>query len=332
MTQRVFLLALLLGVLGVVFAFSSKDTNTQKHVDTRVMRIVDTLGCKQGKYKIYNAQIKILKYEDFPYYKGNKTVPEVQYADAQSVPLHSYKGKLNYHPVHLAQRALSLLDVYNTTRADKSLDTAQKIAKKLFHLSMEFKSADFFPYTFDFPLHGYKEETMFSPWYSAMAQGQILSLFVRLYEITHDNFYLEVSGKIFNSFNLSHYNVDGMPWVTCVDENGYLWLEEYPRLQPAYTLNGMIFALFGVYDYYRITKNPMAENTLRGAILTIKENIDKFRVENAISHYCLRHPMVRSLKYHKIHIWQLKELYKITGDSVFLESAKSFAADTRSIQ
>ena len=35
-------------------------------------------------------------------------------------------------------------------------------------------------------------------------------------------------------------------------------LEEYPGSPPDHTLNGFIFALYGVYDYYVITRSDAA--------------------------------------------------------------------------
>jgi uncharacterized protein YyaL (SSP411 family) len=310
-------------------------TYTPTKLDTQVSkteeRIIDTSLCSQKEYKIYNQAISILDFNELPYNEGLKVPNKEKYYDDNLIPLHNYKGKLNYHPVVMAQHALHLLDVYNSTQNTKYLNLAKSISDKLISISLSIQSSIFFPYIFDFSLHGYKEDTMHSPWYSGLAQGQIISLFIRLYEITHEGYYLEVSKKIFNSFELSHHNDTGNPWVSCVDENAYLWLEEYPHTPPMHTLNGMVFAIFGIYDLYRITKDTKVEKVLRGAIITIKDNINKFRVPNGISHYCLRHPKIMSLFYHNIHISQLRMLYKITGDNFFLEASNNFFHDTQNM-
>ena len=36
---------------------------------------------------------------------------------------------------------------------------------------------------------------MVAPWYSGMAQGQALSAFIRLYNVTNDDSYLKISSK-----------------------------------------------------------------------------------------------------------------------------------------
>ena len=116
-------------------------------------------------------------------------------------------------------------------------------------------------------------------------------------------------------------------WVSCVDSNGNLWLEEYPRDLPALTLNGKNFAIFGVYDYYRVTKNTIALKVLRAAITTIKTNIYKYRNENDLSWYCQKH-RIKDSGYHLVHIEQLETLYKITDDTLFLKMSKKFKGDT----
>lgn len=332
--------------------------------------INNTLKCSHSEYRIYESTIKILDYKDLPYNKGvtsiwkqsikSNTIKPVTYSDNNpnkhlknikinkkgkkdyyddnSNHLFNYKGKLVYHPVAMAVRGLNILRQYNTTGNIKKLEEVKKIADQLLRISIPYKGVIYFPFTFDHILDRKANAVITSPWYSAMAQGQVLSLFIRLYEITNEKIYLDSSHKIFNSFNTSFYNKENLePWVACVDENKNLWLEEYPQTPASYVLNGMIFAIYGAYDYYRITKDKNAEKILRGSILTIKDTIYKFRVRsgefevnNGISYYCLKYPNLRLPKYHnKVHVGQLEMLYKMTGDDYFLEMSKKFASDTK---
>ena len=49
---------------------------------------------------------------------------------------------------------------------------------------------------------------------------------------------------------------EGNPWISGIDGDNYLWLEEYPDSdQPNKTLNGKIFAIYGLYDFYQLTGN-----------------------------------------------------------------------------
>jgi hypothetical protein len=337
--------------LATELTAATQEANTNK--TESVKKIIKTSTCTNRDYKKYDGEILEVGFSELPYIDGVRVPRRRALHDDNNVSLHQYRGRLNYHPVLIAQDALSLLDAYNTTKTTKYLNSskltpgsllskvasnstkttnylisAEALSDKLLDMSLPVRSSLFFPYTFNFPLHGYQEEAMLAPWYSGMAQGQILSLFVRLYIITKEDHYLDLSRKIVKSFDLVHSDNSDNAWVSCVDENGYLWLEEYPSNPASYTLNGMIFAIYGLYDYYRITKDTSSEDLLRGAIATIKENIYRFRTENGISHYCIRHPRVMSIGYHKIHIGQLKMLHEMTGDGSFLKAAIEFTNDT----
>ena len=60
--------------------------------------------------------------------------------------------------------------------------------------------------------------------------------------------------------------------VRTFDSNGNLWLEEFPSNPPSYVLNGFIYAIFGLYDLYRITKRKDVKNDIDDCILTLKMN------------------------------------------------------------
>ncbi len=286
-------------------------------------------SCNSTTYKTGDFLIKKLNYDDLPYVQHKSTLNKKQFYDSDSVPLHQYQGRFNYHPVFIIQYALDMLDVYVTTQDSFYLTHLEKITDKLLGTSLQIDSAIFFPYSFDFPLHDCDEETMMAPWYSGMAQGQALSLFCRMYEFTNDEKYLNIGHKIFHSFNRLKGD-KAYPWVSCVDKNGNLWLEEYPRDLPCFTLNGMIFSIYGIYDYYRVYPNETAEKILKAAITTIKDNIQKYRNENDVSWYCQKHHNFHGQNptYHKIHIEQLNTLFKITGDSYFKDMASKFEQDT----
>ncbi len=272
-----------------------------------------------------NYSLKILKSSDLPYsacinlkkYKAKFTY------DSNGVPLSTYHNKEVYNPVAMAQVALCLIDLsYKDTAY---LLQSEQIAKKLIGISLEKNNTLFFPYAFNFNLHSNKSNVMQAPWYSAMAQGQVLSVYVRLFERTNKKHYLDIAKKVFNSFN-TYQNQGDNPWVSYVDKKGYLWLEEYPMNNPNFTLNGMIFAIYGIYDYYRVTKDEKASLILKSAIATIEKYISEFRNDGDISYYCLEHK-VMSEKYHMIHVEQLDMLYKITGDKEFQKMHIQFKND-----
>lgn len=288
-------------------------------------------SCNYTIFILDTFLLPVIEDSQLPYLLGRKKEKVYSNIGSDGVPIHFYSdgNKLNYHPVFLAQVGLSMMDVYNTTKNAESLGNAYKVYNKLVDIGLKLDSSIFFPYTFNFPLHGCDEETMMPPWYSGMAQGQALSFFCRLYKATGDSNILEQCEKTFNSFTrLKGQGFD--PWVSCVDKDGYLWLEEYPLDLPCFTLNGMIFAIYGIYDYHRITKSDLALKYLYASITTIKDNILRFRCEDDVSYYCLKHNNYRGRNpdYHKVHIKELRKLSEISGDDYFSEVADIFSKDT----
>ena len=286
-------------------------------------------SCNNTQFTSEHFDIQLLPYEELPYAYQFVSTP-TKTTDDEGVPLHNFRGTLNYHPVHLAQRGLKFLAIYKNTGDKSYYERLVKTIEKLEGISLKVDSAIYFPYTFNFALHGCRKETMRPPWYSGMAQGQALSLIIRTYESTGEKKYLDLSHRLFKSFtNLKGEGYE--PWISCVDAEGNLWLEEYPMELPCFTLNGMIFGIYGIYDYYRITNNELAKEYLLASLLTIKKNIHKFRHKGGVSYYCLKHQNFNATnpEYHKVHIRQLGMLYKFTGDEYFKEMQEKFVDDTK---
>lgn len=221
------------------------------------------------------------------------------------------------------------MDVFHTTNDRTVLKQIEIIAAKLISLSTQKYNARFFPYSINYQNHPNHFHYHEAPWYSGMAQGQVLSVFARLYEITKQKQYLTFCHEIFRSLTLLK-GKKYTPWVVCSDQNKYLWIEEYPSEKPCFTLNGMIFGIYGVYDYYRITENPQARKILQATLTTVKNNLHKYRNKNEPSYYCQVDEM-KIMDYHHIVVEQLFQLYKITKDPFFYRQGKIFEEDTKGL-
>lgn len=159
-------------------------------------------------------------------------------------------------------------------------------------------------------------------WASAYGQGVGLSVLSRAYQISKDQKYIILAEKVLNSFNLD-YKKGG---ILCIDGNEDYWYLEYPSNPPAYVLNGFIFGLFGIYDYWRISNSPKALRYFRRGIRTLKKNLHKYD-KGYWSAYDLEYnKYCAGYNYHKnIHITQLKVLYQITEDEIFNVYANKFS-------
>jgi hypothetical protein len=225
-------------------------------------------------------------------------------------------------------RGLNYYDfLYQFTVLDDSayLNKAEKFTDKLLEISHCNNDAIYFPYNFNWSLHQNKYDILNRPWYSGIAQGQALSVFVRLYRITNDKKYLDVAEKVFKSF-LYTKNLNYDPWIALIDEQGFYWIEEYPCESPTHVLNGFLHGIFGLYDYYLITNSAECKKILLVALTTIFCFIEEYREKNDLSYYCLKHK-AQYENYHLIHIDQLKLLYKITGEKRFEQFSIYFYND-----
>ena len=189
------------------------------------------------------------------------------------------------------------------------------------------RGAWFFPYTFDFAVHGIAADTMRAPWYSGMAQGQALSLFVRLDQATGTAPWRTAADSTAPSFALPP--AAGLPGVVHVDAAGSSWLDEYPltTTRDDLTFNGHNFAIFGLYDYARQTGDVNAALLFDGTAGTaLKYGTSGIRVPNWVSYYCLTH-RVPAGSYHDIHLEQLLTLYSMTRYTVFARLSDSYRDD-----
>lgn len=245
--------------------------------------------------------------------------------DSEGVPLFAFGGDQTYHPVKIAQQALSDLESYRSGGGAHFLDRARREVNRLVREAVTTRDALYYPYRFDFPLGGDTSDMMVAPWYSAMAQGQVLSALVRLFEATDDERLREPMQLTFESF--LRLREEGEPWTVFVDEDGYLWFEEYAKDPPMRVLNGHIFAMFGLYDYHRLTSHSLAAKLFRGGAATVARYGADFRDPGGISRYCLRVPSIRNEKYHLIHQEQLRLLTAMTDDPSFARLADQLAAD-----
>ncbi|MDA8436321.1 MAG: D-glucuronyl C5-epimerase family protein [Actinomycetales bacterium] len=249
--------------------------------------------------------------------------------DASGVRMYLVGGVQHNHPVAQAQYGLRLLDSYRLTGDAAYLTLAVAQAQRIISLRVVSNGAWFYPYDYAFALH--QDPTkglMRAPWFSAMAQGEALSLFTRLFEVTGDTAYRSAADLTFRSF-LARPSAT-RPWVVHVDAARNLWLDEFPHYPAAgsdFTLNGHVFASYGLYDYYVLTHDLRARQLWDGALHTVSVIVPtRIRNPGWISNYCVAHGHP-SPRYHAVHVGQLLELHAMTGSIVFARLADLLAAD-----
>ena len=166
-----------------------------------------------------------------------------------------------------------------------------------------------------------------APWYSALSQGQGISLLVRAHQETGNAAYLEAAQRAFETF-LKTTDEGG---VTFVDSEGYTWFEETIVDPPTHILNGFIWAAWGVYDYHLHTGDRDAARLFAEAVRTLKDNLHRFDAGfwSLYEQSGTRMKMLASPFYHHLHIVQLRVMHRLTGDPVFADYAGRWEAYRR---
>jgi hypothetical protein len=311
-------------------------TPAAAHIDSVTVRLPapnrPLYGERQGERAWRTSGFTPRPVDRRPYTNGLLTEGQLEHpVDEEGVRLYERDGKRYYHPVAIAQYALAQLDVATRTGDEDTLESAAVNAAKLIEVADRHDGGLYFPYGFDFSLGGNKKQTIHAPWWSAMAQGQALSLFVRLHRITGEARWRDAADRTFKT--LDDRGPREEPWSIYVDQHHYLWFEEYAGdTKPLLVLNGHMFAIFGLWDYHRLTKSPKAKVLFDGGVTLLREYLPLFRVDGEASYYCIRAPLClrpswQDEKYHGIVIKQMRIIGDMADDRWFVREARRFRDD-----
>ena len=272
--------------------------------------------------KVTEYSYQELPYLEQPYIRENYISTTIEYFDQDSVPVQIKNGEMYYNPVFTSLYGIRYVDAFIRSEDSYYLTLAKRIADRLVEESRADNQILLFPYNFEFE---YSHEDRFqTPWYSGMAQGRMLTFFVRMYGVTNESKYLEWAHQTFETFKLIK-NQDH-DWIGYIDNENYYWIEEYPAEKPIHVLNGFIYAIYGLYDYYLLTKDEESLHLLNASVTTIENYIGDFRNPGGICSYDLKNRFLNS-DYHDIHVDQLNMLFAITGETYFKEKADLFEND-----
>lgn len=239
--------------------------------------------------------------------------------DSLGIPQLDYHGRIGvqYNPIAIAQYGLGN---YNLWRREADSAGQQKVflvADWLCsHLEPNAGGLAVWNHHFDWEYR----DTLKAPWYSALAQGQGISVLVRAHKESGNAHYLDTARRAFASFQ--HSIEEG--GVAFTDEFGDLWFEEYIVSPPTHILNGFIWALWGVYDFFLATNDVSAQDLFSRGVRTLLHNLDRYDLGfwSLYEQSGTRLPMVASAFYHQLHIVQLRIMHRLTGDAKFAEVAE----------
>lgn len=240
--------------------------------------------------------------------------------DNNGIYLTDYGGNLGkqYNPVSISQYALINYNYYinmgELRYKNDFLKHADWLVKNQVITSQGF---GIWQYNFDFKGNNYNCK---KPWISAMAQGQAMSVLTRAYQLTQEEKYLKTAEKALGSFAV----LDKDGGVRYIDNDGSVFYLEYAcdTEPPARVLNGFIFSLLGLHDYYLTTGNRKALNFFEEGLSTLKTRLLDYDTGKWTTYDLLG--TKASEDYHRLHSKLLYELYFITGDQFFLKTAEKW--------
>lgn len=163
-------------------------------------------------------------------------------------------------------------------------------------------------------------------WYSAMAQGQAMSVLTRAFGVTKNLSYLEAALKATKLFNVRSEHRGVM--TTFLGK--YVWYEEYPTTPSSFVLNGFIYSLIGLYDLKSSCTHVSCKEASRlfdEGMVSLKKMLSFFDTGSG-SIYDLRHfslgvaPNLARWDYHTTHINQLLLLSTIDQDPILSTTAQ----------
>jgi hypothetical protein len=238
--------------------------------------------------------------------------------DPAGIPQLNYHGHIGvqYNPIAIAQYGLGN---YNLWRRNSDSARGQKvflIADWLEqHLELNANGLAVWNHHFDWDYR----DALKAPWYSALAQGQGISLLVRAHKESGDARYLDAAQRAFLSFQ----RPVSQGGVAFTDDSGDLWFEEYIVSPPTHILNGFIWALWGVHDYFLATADKSAQELFSRGVRTLLHNLERYDLGfwSLYEQSGTRLPMVASPFYHRLHILQLRVMHRLTGEEKFAEMA-----------
>jgi hypothetical protein len=228
--------------------------------------------------------------------------------DENGVPMNAGPTGSFYFPINIAQYGFMLHAEWLETGAADTMTTIEHCLAVLEELKTEDEQQCVW-------WHRHYEEKyeIEPPWASAMAQGELISLYLRLWQALDRPNLFETAQKAYRFMHLP-FEERG---VRRRDEHGNLWLEEYPSKEPSFVLNGFIYALFGLYDLYRVTRDEEVRRDIDTCIDTLVARLPDFDSGYWSNYDLQRRELVRYYYQKNVHVPQLAVLEALTGNPVF---------------
>jgi heparosan-N-sulfate-glucuronate 5-epimerase len=251
--------------------------------------------------------------------------------DDAGIPMLDYHGVigLQYNPIAIAQWGLANYNRFRESgdevRLQKTLKAANWLAA---NLEQNAHGLWVWNHHFDWDYR----DTLKAPWYSGLAQGQGVSLLLRAHALAEGSGYQRAAEKAFVA--LTRPIAEG--GVLFEDEQQDLWIEEYIVDPPTHILNGFMWALWGVNDFWLARSDASAKRIFDRGVETLRRNLSAFDTgywslyeQSGNEQSGTRLKMLASPFYHQLHIVQLRVMFMLTADARFAAVAEQWESYSR---
>jgi hypothetical protein len=244
--------------------------------------------------------------------------------DDQGVPYNRATSKYpaTHHPTTIAEYGLAHWNRYLATGDNSSRDAFLVQAHWL--VKHEIRLAEHtggWPIPFTAPDYLAK-----APWLSALTQGNVISVLVRAYLLTHDVSYLEVAHRAVRTFERDIMDCG----VRSSMQDGEFFFEEVAVYPSAHILNGYLFGIFGLYDYINVTNDSRIATLLQKSLFILDNLLDEFDT-GYWSRYELHFQHLAPRFYHALHVIMLNALADYSGNQHYSKVATRWDNYQRSI-
>jgi len=271
----------------------------------------DVHDARLGRYYLVFDEEELKRSIDFHFDAGG--IPVIPtYVDVEPRRRH-------YYPITIGQYALAIFHAW--LRSSREDDWQRFLHLADWFVAHQAGDGCWYAQT-DMPTYRLR-----APWRSAMAQGRGISVLTRAWQCTSQEKYIDGARRA-----LAAFSVPVAQGGITDAYDGRITYEEYPAQPAPHVLNGMIFALFGVWDLVRAQPDDArAAAIFERGVATVEKLLPLYDT-GWWSLYDLYHLEVVTPRnpctahYHDIHIKQLMVMHAITGRERFDAFARRWAA------
>lgn len=236
--------------------------------------------------------------------------------DQEGVPMiGTGDGTYGYFPINVAQYGFMLHADYLENPDPTTLEILKSCLSVLEKLKTEEKG-----HVVWWHHHFERKYKIQPPWASAMAQGEVISFYLRMYQLLSDPSLLETAQKAYRFLQMEGTEKA----VRRRDEFGNLWFEEYPSEPPSYVLNGFIYTIFGLMDLYRVTNDESVKADIDECVITLQNRLKEFDAGYWSVYDLQKKELVRWYYQQNVHVPQLEILAQLFEEHSFLKLAESW--------